>query len=236
MSTTAEPKPPIIVRHSLDGSGLIRRIIALLIPVVLCLAVPASLVFFCASESASPRGTGELDFLVFVLLGLSCPVVGAMFIGSIVWLGLRPRKLIPQMGLACAISWFVGCLVGGSVGNHIQRNALVQLAERSKPLIAAIKNYEQKTGHPPDSLDVLVPEFIAEVPTTGIGTTPDYQYRSLTNSSSYGNNKWVLEVPHAATSAGLFTSFIYLPGQDYSVLPHGEVMWRIAGWAYWNEG
>ena len=61
------------------------------------------------------------------------------------------------------------------------------------------------------------------------------KYRSLTNGSACGNDKWVLEVCSPAEHLA-FSTFIYLPLQDYSALRPGYIIWRIEGWAYWYKG
>lgn len=209
------------------------------IPVVLCLIFPMVLVPLATWEAVSPHGTGFVGFVIpLFLIILFLLIAGACFVSVVCLLfpSLRLGALISFLiCMASVTSLFIGCLAGGSISNHVQKNTLTQLAQRSKPLITAIKSYEQKFGHPPDSLETLVPEFIPKVPNTGIGATPDYQYQSFTNSSSYGKNKWVLEVYSPADHLA-FSTFIYLPLQDYSVLNYGEVIWRIEGWAYWYKG
>lgn len=146
------------------------------IPVVLCLMIPILLSFLATREATSPHGTGFFVFVVPLLfIGFSLLIAGLALISAVccIFPSCRLGALIALfICLASAASFGGGCLAGGSISNHIQRNALTQLAERSKPLVAAIKSYEQKFRHPPDSLNALVPEFIPKVPTTGIGTTP----------------------------------------------------------------
>ena len=56
------------------------------------------------------------------------------------------------------------------------------IIERGQPLIQAIQAYERATGHPPDSLDELAPRYIKEVPTTGLESSPQFQYRARSKS------------------------------------------------------
>ena len=206
----------------------------LLVPVVLCLTIPMVLMYLAASESASPQGTGSLGFLMFIVLGIPiCFLTPIAFVISCIGLAYPRWQLRALICIVSIASLFIGVLAGGGISNHILKNTLTRLAERSKPLITAINSYEHKFGQPPDTLEALVPEFIPKIPTTGIGATPDYQYRPLTNSSSYGDNKWVLQVHPEPLG---FTTFIYLPLQDYSVLGYGNIVWKIGDWAYWNQG
>lgn len=68
--------------------------------------------------------------------------------------------------------------------------------ERANELVQAISNYAQEYGRFPDRLDVLVPEFIAEIPYT-VGGREFHYYRlyepdeyllyfEVTDKSSYG--------------------------------------------------
>ncbi len=62
---------------------------------------------------------------------------------------------------------------------------------RAEPLIAAIESYELKHGTPPGTLDQLAPEFISEIPNTGIAISPKYGY--LTEIRG-GKDRWKLGV------------------------------------------
>lgn len=50
------------------------------------------------------------------------------------------------------------------------------LARRSRPLVAAIHAYETRHSEPPPHLLALVPEFLPEVPGTGMWSYPDFVY------------------------------------------------------------
>ena len=205
------------------------------LPAVVCLLLPLLLLPLATREAVSPEGTGLLEFylpVLFVLLFLlllavffisaGCQLVPSLKSGAVICL---------RVSLFCGICLIGGCFAGGSLSNRIQNKALTNMVERSKPLIAAIKIYEQKNGRPPESLQTLVPEYIPAVPMTGVGANHEYQFFSYTNNSPYGSNRWALEVYQFG-----FTSLIYLPQQDYSVLTYGTVVKRIGDWAYWHRG
>lgn len=212
------------------------------IPVVLCLIIPMVAWPFATSVTMSPRSDGTFEFGIGILFILSFLLIAGVFFISAVCLIFRPLRLIALISLliclASGFSFVVGLFAGGSISKHIQVNALGQLAERSKPLIVAIKSYEQKFGHPPNSLDALVPEFISKVPTTGIGARPNYEFESLTNNSTYGKNPWVLYVNNPSADPMSFDCFLYLPLQDYSALSHqfDNDIRKIGDWAYWHRG
>ena len=112
-------------------------------------------------------------------------------------------------------------------------NAFHSLAERSKPMVNAIRAYEQKHGNPPDSLDALVPEFIPFVPTTGIGAYPKYDYSVVTNAD-YGGNPWIITI--FTPSGGInFDQFMYWPLTNYPAKGYGGWIERVGDWAYVHE-
>ena len=57
--------------------------------------------------------------------------------------------------------------------------AFARLAERSEPVITAIKQYEATRGRPPANLDELIPSYLAEVPSTGMLAYPNYEYKAF---------------------------------------------------------
>ncbi len=108
-------------------------------------------------------------------------------------------------------------------------NAFAELAERSKPLVAAIHAYQQKRGRPPESLSSLVPEYISSVPTTGMGAYPKYEY--LMDTTNFHGNPWVLRVFTPAGGIN-FDQFLYFPLTNYPATGYGGVLRRIGDWAY----
>jgi len=210
----------------------------ILIPILSCLILPMVLMVLAEMEALSPRGTGVLNFLMMLALGgCCCIVIPLIFIicgFRLFYKRDRQVSVTSVIWMTSALSIFIGAVAGGSISQHMKMEALPKLAERSNTLIAAIKLYEQKEGAPPDTLAALVPEFIPNIPTTGIGVCPKYDYRSLTNNWAYGNNKWVLQVQGAGDPIS-FDTFIYLPMQDYSIL-HETHIRKIGDWAYVHRG
>lgn len=112
--------------------------------------------------------------------------------------------------------------------------AFAELAERSKPIVLAIRSYETKYGRPPESLQSLVPEFIATVPGTGIPAYPDYRYYTGGQATHYDGNPWILTV---FTPSGFinFDQFMYYPRQNYPSHWGGQRLQRVGDWAYVHE-
>lgn len=119
-------------------------------------------------------------------------------------------------------------------GSEIRMKAFENLARRSRPLVSAIKQFESNYGRPPERLEQLVPEFMEQIPGTGIGAYPNYEYKVITDKRYYEGNSWVLVV---STPSGVLNwdTFMYLPNQNYPQSGYGGVLERIDDWAYVHE-
>lgn len=131
---------------------------------------------------------------------------------------------------------YLAALVGGVLlGREIRRDGFRQLAQRSAPLVAAIKAYEAQHGRPPTSLAEVVPEGAASEPWTGMGAYPHYEYeQGATTAKEFDGNPWVLYV---WCPSGLINwdRFLYYPRQNYPHRGHGGWLERMGGWAYVHE-
>ena len=54
--------------------------------------------------------------------------------------------------------------------------AFEQFAARAAPLVKAIEDYQRVRGHLPEKLDRLVPDYLSQVPETGLGAYPEFEY------------------------------------------------------------
>lgn len=111
----------------------------------------------------------------------------------------------------------------------LRSEAFQALAERSKPLVEAIRAYESEKKKPPASLRLLIPKYFDSIPSTGIKAYPSYIYKV---GAEYGN-AWSLSVP--APSGINFDQFIYLPMQNYPERGFGGHLERMGAWAYVHE-
>ncbi|MDP3506646.1 MAG: hypothetical protein Q8T09_01525 [Candidatus Melainabacteria bacterium] len=108
-----------------------------------------------------------------------------------------------------------------------------ELADRSKPLIAAITHYQKDHDGPPAKLELLVPKYIDQIPNTGLGAYPDYEYS--TPGTSLGQEaSWELSVD---CPAGFFKfdAFYYLPTEKYPEDVFGGYLEPIRNWAYFHD-
>ncbi len=189
---------------------------------------------FVISEwyATSKNGT---DILLWISLIWIFPLLLALLamFGGLVGILTRWKKRCLKISLFSLVFFFAGVLMVLS-GNWLRMSEFSELAERSKPIISAIEGYEKTNGHAPSNLSSLVPEYLSEIPNTGMGAYPDYNFYSGEKAKEYEGNPWVLEV--FTPSAGFnFDIFFYLPMQNYPERGYGGVLERIGKWAYVHE-
>ncbi len=115
------------------------------------------------------------------------------------------------------------------VSREIRMNGFKQMAERTRPLVAAIKKFEKQKGHAPEELEELVPEFVSTLPKTGIGAYPDYHYERLKGE----NDAWELSVSCGVVILN-WDEFFYRPSEKYGERYGGWVE-PVGDWAYFHE-
>lgn len=161
------------------------------------------------------------DILMMFLL------VAPVLVVSPFLLFVRRLRAFAGRALLASVVFTVAVAVGLPLGNWVRAAAFQRLAERSAPLVQAIRSYEARHGGPPPDLTAMVPDFLAEVPGTGMGSAPHYEYYFGDEAADVGN-PWVLMVAVPNGSLGDDT-FLYLPLQNYGEEVGLE---RIADWAY----
>jgi hypothetical protein len=146
----------------------------------------------------------------------------------------RKRRREALLALVCSLACLTSFTVGSVAGAHIRRAAFVALAERSRPLVDAVTKYEREHGQPPESLDSLVPRYLPQVPSTGMGAYPKFEYVSGDQAKRFQTNPWAIYV--FTPSGGInFDQFLYLPRQNYPEKGYGGSLERIGDWAYVHE-
>lgn len=202
-----------------------------IVPPLLCAAIPLVCVPAAEWAAVAPHGS---DAFLWLMLLLVFPALAAVpaFLAALVGLAFRRfRRYAAVIALCCAV-YFAAFGAAVRIGDNIRMSAFRRLAERSEPLIAAIRAYEQKHGRPPESLQALVPEFISSVPSTGMGAYPEYRY-SPAGTNDHGN-PWVVTV--FTPSGGInFDQFMYFPLTNYPERGYGGWLERVGDWAYVHE-
>ncbi len=140
-----------------------------------------------------------------------------------------------------ALAWWIASLCflpltfsGFMLGKKIRNYAFHDLADRSAPLVAAIHKYSVDNGSPPESLNELVPNYLSEVPGTGMMAYSEFRYEVGEAAERYEGNPWVLRI--STPSGGInFDEFMYFPLHNYPERGYGGSFQQIGDWAYLHE-
>jgi hypothetical protein len=181
---------------------------------------------------ASFGSTAFLWFEMFIILPFA---VALLTLVNAPFLLLVPRLRSFAIRLLIAAAVFAAAtVIGLRFGGAIRMAAFHSLAERSTPLVRAIRAYESRHGTPPPGLPALVPEFLPSIPITGMAAYPQYQYHVGQKAAHYDGNPWVLVVD--TPSGGInFDTFMYFPRQNYPKTGYGGSLERISDWVYVHE-
>ena len=181
----------------------------------------------------APEALHGFHFLCLLLSFALC--AGTLFLVapcSIIFLLFPPLRKLGIRLLLLGVIYFATLAPLGSAADRIQTASFHDLAERSMPLVNVVRAYETAEGHPPKSLEELVPKYLDSVPSTGLAAYPNYEIHMGEESSMWKGNPWVLCVP---VGRGLnFDLFLYFPNQNY---PPDErsAFERMGDWAYYHE-
>jgi hypothetical protein len=183
-----------------------------------------------AVSSIGYGGSALLFVEPLVVLSLLAPAlaVPGLLVGAL-FPSIRRRSLVLLVGCCLFVVVGVGAL---RVGGPIRMAGFDRLAERSKPLVAAITDFTREQGRPPIDLHELVPTYLPEVPGTGMPAYPDFDY--ATDPQRWDANPWTLWVRTPAGGIN-FDMFMYLPRQNYPEQGYGGVLVRVGDWAYVYE-
>jgi len=167
------------------------------------------------------------------MMALVFALMASVVVAPITLLLSLSKKMRPQCIRLSLISalFFATTVVFVNFSPDVRMTAFHDLATRSEPLVSAIHRYAEDKGTPPVSLSELVPDYIDQVPGTGIPRYPDYVY---TTEDRWDDNPWVLYVP---TSRGMINwdMFMYFPLQNYPEEGYGGRLVKIGQWAYVHE-
>lgn len=181
--------------------------------------------------------------LLLVLLGIFWILIGIA--AFIFWVliacdrSTRKRKFV-NLAVACTVYCML-YWIAGSISQHVRFKVLEGVAQRSKPLIQAIHDYETDHGTPPNQLSDLVPAYLPQVPSPGLSPQLPYWYETKAQQrllwSVNHDFRWTVYV----VSPKNFMEndvFIFLPTQRYQSLrvPSNRKRYvKIGDWAYVPE-
>jgi hypothetical protein len=183
--------------------------------------------------AVSPNGS---DGILWATMLLSFLLLLALVVIPIyvVLLIFKKTRKIALLALIAGITYVIVAISIIGIGSDVRMNEFHKLARRSVPLVEAISKFSKEKGHPPSSLQELVPEYLASVPDTGMGAYPKYEYEVGGEAREWDNNPWVLYVN--TSSGGLnWDMFMYFPRQNYPKTGYGGWLERIGDWAYVHE-
>jgi hypothetical protein len=202
---------------------------------MVAVAAPLLLVPLAEYDAVAPWGTGLLLWLVQLPLGLLCLAAVLALLATPALLFSTKYRAGASLVLACAVVYVPAFAGGLHIGRGIRARAFERLAERSEPLVRAVDAHQRKYGKPPESLDQLVPKFLAAVPSTGMAAYPEYIYVTGTEARErFDDNPWALYV-HTPSGGINFDMFLYLPRQNYPMHGYGGWLERLRDWAYVHE-
>jgi hypothetical protein len=171
------------------------------------------------------------EFLLLITVGAAALALVSLLL--IVFRRTREAGLALLLG---SVIYAVTTPLALHAGGKIRMWGFGRFIERSEPLIAAIREYDAVYGHPPETLDALVPEFLPEVPSTGVGSSPVYEYTSLVAEEDFtkGDNRWMLHLP-VGLGVLNWDLLIFLPNGDYPEHGWGGWLEPVSDWAYVHE-
>jgi hypothetical protein len=198
------------------------------------IALP-TLVYLTESARLSPEGGPLADYyklffaitlpssLAWVLLVLAGPFA----VAALAWHSTSRRFAIAG---ACLWVLFIGSIYVVRLLLDFTTPYLLQTAEHAKPVIAAIESYHQSAGKYPASLNDLVPNHLAAVPTTGMAHFPEYRYLLTDGHDLFRQYELSISMPDTG-----FDRFVYWPEGNYPNQMYGGRCEPVGDWVYIHE-
>ncbi len=161
---------------------------------------------------------------------------------------IAKTRRVGVASLAVIIPLMVITAIGMRLGNDVRTGSFERLVERTQPLIDAIERYEADHQRAPDALSQLVPDYLSEVPGTGMPMYPEFAYTGpVTEPPDAATDAWELSLEFVR-GIRMLDRFVYRSSGDYTDLgelveeapldevPPGGVRpnpaRRIGDWAY----
>lgn len=184
-------------------------------------------------QALQPWGSRVLlHFSIFLMF----PLVFALCLLPI-WIGALFFRRTRRLGMLFIVVITVLLSFAILSARGFERYRLAQferLAQRADPLVAAVHYYERDHDRPPPSLAALVPDYLEEVPDTGIGAYPAFDYLRGDVARVPGDNQWAIfvDVPKGFSN---FDQFVYYPSQTYPGRNEWGYFEPVGDWAYVHE-
>ncbi|HEY9759038.1 MAG TPA: hypothetical protein V6C97_27980 [Oculatellaceae cyanobacterium] len=193
-------------------------------------AIPPALVALMLSSA----GNKYLYFAWCIVLPMAMMIMAGLVFLTILLicsLLLPSARPVAMRLLFVSVFLLVSSLFGLFVAIKVRDDLIAQVPRRASALITAIQKYQLANGAPPERLDQLSPEFLTEIPKTGIGCYPEYEYEVRQNDN---RNPWELKI---SCPLGLLNwDFMFFwPIRKYPEKIYGGWIEPIGDWAYFHE-
>jgi hypothetical protein len=227
-----------ITRPFQIGTSFRRLIILVALLLVGCSLLFSGLITFENYVSVAPWSTGVLGLGLYLWLVIATLVAMLLWMVTflclfvaLVGLFFRRTRRLAVVAVIGVLFYLLSIPASMDLGYKLKMNELRGRIDRSQPLIEAIQAYEERNGTPPPSLEALVPEFLAGIPDTGIGLSPEYEYIVGGKAMSlYHNNRWVLQV--VVPGFGVDSEvLLYYPKQNYPTYGRFGRFKQVEDWA-----
>lgn len=169
-----------------------------------------------------------LPIILGIVFAAGCGLAGA---AMTIFKARRTKGLAWSLTSAAFIA---GAVIGLVSSERIARVGWNKVVQRSDPLVEAIHAYEKKQGEAPKALADLVPGYLSAVPSTGVGSSPEFHYFRATGTNSVMGDRWTLRVRPPQVGIGFDTLF-YIPSEDYPKRGYGGTIETVGRWAYVHE-
>lgn len=172
---------------------------------------------------------------------------GIMFLSSIAFIPTPTRRFAAIL-IAASLSYIVPAKLLFLLADHVKIIQLENVASNGQSLVNALHSYIAEHRQIPDSLEVLVPKYISEVPTTGLWRDPQFRY-ATTSDSTYAStvdtgfhipaklfgNPWMIwvKMPVEALSGDILA---YYPDTKLPKVHYERAPYMIGDWSYVPDG
>ncbi|MBS0202119.1 MAG: hypothetical protein JSS49_04405 [Planctomycetes bacterium] len=147
----------------------------------------------------------------------------------------QPGELTARGSQALACLCFLGLSIPAiGVSLAVRSDAFERASLTGDQIVQALANYKNDLEEYPESLESLVPKYLAEIPYTGLIGYPEFEYRKDYHDIDPCPGEYELRID--CPSGGInFDRFIYWPSEVYPPRIQGNGVQRIRGWAYVHE-
>ncbi len=114
-----------------------------------------------------------------------------------------------------------------SIGQNLRIGGFKKVAAVGDDIATAIAKFTEETGHPPSSLDELLPIYIEHIPSTGLAAYPAFNYQL---NESRGTWRITVIVTPGVTSSGIESgALVYFSEKNYPKSWKPVENWALSG-------